>query len=945
MQTNPLRLWRRLPHRWTSRVAIGALCALLAACGGGGEESPPPPPEPPPPVVLENVVRAWQFSEIRKGTSRSVIVDQGRKEGFGVIDKQLSMGLLQGAYLPDTLLDGERVTAYSKAYSDDTGRSYWVSTVAPRATPANEQAFGSESNLTEWHYWKKTAPDATLQYVVSFAYVEGTSANSPDPDKYWRDIAVAQLQMQAVNLTRNLSLMPTGGFSIYLVYAPPDGWIDVATPWGTPSVLHWDKNFDVDGPPAKHARIELVSPFIMNIPLDKVGVGETFVVKSIATAWTENVSQGESHFAAFLRDPAKTGGTGVDFIQHGLEPVKPPADPYIEITSPLPPVCSSAPNPAAGTLELVESSLSVAEGASALLRVTRSGGTQGEVSVRATLVGGTALAGSDFESRSIDVVFANGDASTHVIVFPTLDDTLVEGAETATVRLEDVRGCAALGAAATAALTIVDDDAAAVTYTVSGTLSGLQGSGLQLALAGRTSLTLAANGRFEFPWSLRDGEAYEVRIDVQPTNPAQSCVVTRGSGVVSQANVTDVAVSCAPPVANGALDPSFGGTGMVTNAGLRRALSIALQADGKAVVLSDQLRLSRYNSDGSVDTSFGTGGVVAVSFGTSSDVAYGLALQPDGRILVSGRTQGPTSRDFAATRYQVDGSVDTSFGNAGIVVADHAGENDEARVPLVQPDGHIVLAGNVLVRTGQGLLDQDFAALRLTADGAVDASFGTGGWVRVNLAGLADIATAATLESNGTIFIAGRAAADGGALPDVGLVRILADGSFASFLTFDFSGGNHDEATDVLMQADGRLLMAVNSRIGGKFVHALARLNADATPDTSFGSNGFVTQSFAVGGDFPRALALQGDGRIVSAGYTRTSATQTSEIDDFLVTRHNVDGSLDASFGNGGKVVVDFFGASDGASDLALLPDGRIVVAGSAQTGTRSDLALIRVAP
>jgi len=125
----------------------------------------------------------------------------------------------------------------------------------------------------------------------------------------------------------------------------------------------------------------------------------------------------------------------------------------------------------------------------------------------------------------------------------------------------------------------------------------------------------------------------------------------------------------------------------------------------------------------------------------------------------------------------------------------------------------------------------------------------------------------------------------------------------------------------------------------------VARLNADLSRDPGFGANGVVLHSFAVGGDFARALALQSDGRIVTAGFSRPSTTQGSALDDFLVTRHNADGSLDSSFADAGKLVVDYFGASDGAETVAIQPDGRIIAAGLARNGLTNGLAILRTTP
>jgi uncharacterized delta-60 repeat protein len=156
-------------------------------------------------------------------------------------------------------------------------------------------------------------------------------------------------------------------------------------------------------------------------------------------------------------------------------------------------------------------------------------------------------------------------------------------------------------------------------------------------------------------------------------------------------------------------------------------------------------------------------------------------------------------------------------------------------------------------------------------------------------------------------------------------------------------GGNADEATDLALQSDGKIVATVQARIGGViYKHAVERLNEDGTPDAGFGSNGLATQSFAAGGDYARAVAIDAGGRIMTTGCSRTNSATS---DDFLVTRRNADGSLDTSFANNGTLAVDFFGTADGGECIAIQTDGKILAAGSALNGSVNGLAIIRVLP
>src|SRR5439155_10672104 len=134
--------------------------------------------------------------------------------------------------------------------------------------------------------------------------------------------------------------------------------------------------------------------------------------------------------------------------------------------------------------------------------------------------------------------------------------------------------------------------------------------------------------------------------------------------------------------------------------------------------------LARYNADGSVDLTFGSGGRVVTDFG-GDDAAFALAVQPDGKIVVAGVSTGGGSMDFALARYDSDGALDATFGSGGRVVTDLGGQ-DEAFALVVQPDGRLVAAG---ASTAAGNLDLDFALARYNTVGTLDATFGAAGQV------------------------------------------------------------------------------------------------------------------------------------------------------------------------------------------------------------------------
>jgi uncharacterized delta-60 repeat protein len=376
--------------------------------------------------------------------------------------------------------------------------------------------------------------------------------------------------------------------------------------------------------------------------------------------------------------------------------------------------------------------------------------------------------------------------------------------------------------------------------------------------------------------------------------------------------------------APGDLDPSFGSGGKVTTVfgpGSNGGFGVAIQADGKIVAVgrsgSGGFAVARYNADGSLDASFGSGGKVTTVFGVF-DVAFAVAIQGDGKIVAVGATApGGFCCQFALARYNVEGSLDASFGSGGEVTTAFGGDS-EARALAIQADGKIVVVGSKFDPFSPGL-----AIARYNTDGSLDTSFGAGGEVTTNFGGFADSANAVALQSDGKIVVSG----GGGPSNDFALARLNADGSLDnSFgangkVTTDF--GASDRANGVAIQGDGKIVAAGS---GGFFTRfALARYNTDGSLDTSFNGTGKVTTVFTGQNvEQANALAIQANGKIVAVGRAFMNFDG-----NFALARYNTDGSLDAGFGTGGEVMTSFGDrSSDDAQAVALQTDGKIVVVG-----------------
>jgi uncharacterized delta-60 repeat protein len=323
---------------------------------------------------------------------------------------------------------------------------------------------------------------------------------------------------------------------------------------------------------------------------------------------------------------------------------------------------------------------------------------------------------------------------------------------------------------------------------------------------------------------------------------------------------------------------------------------------------------------GDLDQTFGRGGMVTTPIGSSAAAARALAVQADGRLVAAGYS-GPA---FALARYDGDGSLDATFGSGGTVIGD---VGFSAGTLVVQADGKLVAAG---YRNG------DLALVRYLSGGTLDPSFGDGGTVTV--AGDCELGCslgALAVQADGKLVTAG------GRNYGFELVRYDADGRLdPSFgdggrVTTHFGDGR-DAAAALVVQADGKLVAAGYS--DGAF--ALARYEPDGGLDESFGSEGMVRTAFAAGSQsFAHALAIEPDGKLVAAGNTGCGVCQPPYA--LAVARYDGDGSLDATFGSGGRVTTAIGSADASARNVTVQADGKLVAAaGSALVRYRPDGSL-----
>src|SRR5438552_407629 len=398
--------------------------------------------------------------------------------------------------------------------------------------------------------------------------------------------------------------------------------------------------------------------------------------------------------------------------------------------------------------------------------------------------------------------------------------------------------------------------------------------------------------------------------------------------------------------AGGDLDPTFGTGGQVTtdlNHSTDIANAVALQPDGKLVVVGqtykhndysgEDFAVTRYNADGTLDNTFGSGGKVRTDFPGLAAVPSSVVIQPDGKIVVAGGAfpQFTFAGNFEVVRYNRNGSLDTSFGNGGIVTTTFP-EGSYAFDVALQADGKIIAAGTVFVDFIIGEpSDTDFALARYNPDGTPDTTFGNGGQVSTDFVGMEDDAFSVLIQPDGKIVAVGSADSPA-TYYDFAAVRYLSNGTVdktfgvGGKVSTDFGDQNFDRAHSAALQPDGRIVAAgfAISQNGGVQNFAVARYTSSGLLDTTFSRDGITQIDFGNCCQSAYQVLLQSDGKIITVGYANTEDSDS----DFLLARLNPRGSLDTTLGVGGKVRTSCGDLNGGANGAALQSDGRLVAVG-----------------
>jgi uncharacterized delta-60 repeat protein len=377
--------------------------------------------------------------------------------------------------------------------------------------------------------------------------------------------------------------------------------------------------------------------------------------------------------------------------------------------------------------------------------------------------------------------------------------------------------------------------------------------------------------------------------------------------------------------------------------------AVAIQPDGKIVVMGvsydgkkHRTLVLRFNSDGTRDNAFGVGGIfIYGEKGKGNNYGSGVALQPDGKIVVVGDSYYGTSREVLVLRCNGDGSLDSAFGKGGVTTyRSQLRENKDLSFGVVlQSDGRIVVVGS----TYNGK-NYEPLVLRYNSDGSLDSSFGKGGVVAYKGLSNANVwGRAVAIQPDGKIVMVGVSYTTKKC--DVLTIRYNADGSLDEGFGEEGAApsscppGGRDWGRSIAIQPDGKIIVAGNTRLGENTNILLLRYNANGKPDTTFGMSGIASyQSIVKKGNWGQGVVLQSDGKIVIVGNSLSGPKKEAYL-----ARYNSNGTMDSSFGKEGLVHSNCpANANNWGFAVTTQSDGKIIVVGYAHSGKSKDILVVR---
>jgi uncharacterized delta-60 repeat protein len=382
----------------------------------------------------------------------------------------------------------------------------------------------------------------------------------------------------------------------------------------------------------------------------------------------------------------------------------------------------------------------------------------------------------------------------------------------------------------------------------------------------------------------------------------------------------------------------FGGGQSVFN-------SVRIDSNGRLVLggydqaVHNEFLVARFNSDGSADTNFNGAGYVETP-NTYDDIAFDVEIQPDSKILLTGHSN-PTATFYQTqlVRFNTDGSLDSSFGSSGISDF-HVGSGSQGDSPtntIVQADGSIVVNVSVFA---SGV--SEFGVARLLSNGSLDGAFGTGGRAIVSVTG-ADSNNSLVIQNNGELLLTGFSNWKDLSVIELSTVGTLDNtyGTAGSVITCPGNCSGTNSYNSSQLQSDGKLVAA-----GGVTQSAytdedflVARYTSTGSLDSSFGIGGYAIIRIGPYDDVVNSVIVDPtSGKIIAAGYSNDGTN-----DQVAIVRLNTDGSLDTTF-NGTGILVLSEGTGDSEIDgLAIQSDDKLVACGFAMEASNPVTLLLRI--
>ena len=375
-----------------------------------------------------------------------------------------------------------------------------------------------------------------------------------------------------------------------------------------------------------------------------------------------------------------------------------------------------------------------------------------------------------------------------------------------------------------------------------------------------------------------------------------------------------------------------------------KGVETAIQPDGKIVVMGytydgvkNSILVLRYNTDGTLDNTFGTNGYVIFDGGGVDQKGLGLALTMDGAIIVTGYIKLQNHRDLLVLKYLPDGVLNKTYSYSS------GGEYTDIGFGAdVRADGKIIVVGEQ--SNGE---NQDVLLVGLTADLEADTDFGDGGIVTYNGTGNEnDKGFAVAVQDDGKIVVSGAHIVKGREKEDVLVLRFCSDGSLdtdfgnGGAFTYAHQGDQADYGNFVALQPNGKIVVAGSSYDGEHFKILLLRLNEKGLLDDGFGTGGAVIyQGQTSVFDYAFGVVIQQNGKIVVAG-----TSNNGENDDAIVLRYLSNGIPDTGFSERGVFTFNSIADNkDQAYGIAIQPDGKIVVTGYSHNGEKDNALTFRL--